>query len=59
MPPTARESYQAADITTAPPQKLQLLLIEATLRSAHAPASNGAPSSLKRLSSRFSTPRRS
>ena len=34
MPPTARESYQAADITTAPPQKLQLLLIEATLRSA-------------------------
>ena len=33
MPPSPRESYQAAEITTAPPQKLQLLLIEAALRS--------------------------
>ena len=36
MPPSARESYQAAEITTASPQKLQLLLIEAALRSAAA-----------------------
>ena len=37
MPPSARESYQAAEITTASPHKLQLLLIEAALRSAQCP----------------------